>query len=123
MADTRHKPDPTIEAEVIWAVIILYLFICGAMLGIHYFQPQGQPTQTSSMSPSHEHFRAGDSSDPASMDEPAARALLADRGYEEIRNLRLDDDGLYHATAARNGEDLTLAIDPADGVITERPVR
>ena len=46
----------SLEREVIVAVVALYLLLSGAMLGIHYLQPAGTETETSSMSPSHEAF-------------------------------------------------------------------
>jgi hypothetical protein len=59
---TGKKPQ-SLEKEVIMAVIFLYLILCGALLGIHYFQPLSRITQTSSSSPSHEHFSANAKSD------------------------------------------------------------
>lgn len=48
-----RNPSANLEREVIVAVIILYLIICAAMLGIHYWQPGGAETETSSTSPAH----------------------------------------------------------------------
>jgi hypothetical protein len=58
MDNKSLKPAPsgqrhTLETEVIWAVIGLYLFIATVLLLIHYLQPAGQETLTSSPSPSH----------------------------------------------------------------------
>jgi hypothetical protein len=53
------KTKPTLEREVITAVITLYLLLCGMLLGMHYWrlwQPDAQKTVTSSSSPSHEHM-------------------------------------------------------------------
>ena len=47
------KPQHALETEVIWAVIGLYIFIAGVLLLIHYLQPAGQETKSSSPSPSH----------------------------------------------------------------------
>jgi hypothetical protein len=47
----------SLEREIITAVVILYVMICAIMLAIHYLQPEGQETKTSSPSPSHEYFR------------------------------------------------------------------
>lgn len=41
------------ENEVIFAVIGLYLLIASVMITVHYMQPPGQETVTSSTSPSH----------------------------------------------------------------------
>jgi hypothetical protein len=49
-----RNPSANLEREVIVAVIVLYLIICAAMLGIHYWQPGGSATETSSTSPAHE---------------------------------------------------------------------
>ncbi len=49
----RKRSRFTLEDEVIMAVIGLYLFIAGVLLAIHHLQPSGQPTMTSSPSPSH----------------------------------------------------------------------
>ena len=48
---TQHRRS--LEREVIIAVIVLYLMITGVMVTVHYVQPPGQPTATSSGSPSH----------------------------------------------------------------------
>ncbi len=39
--------------EIIIAVIVLYFMITGVMVTVHYVQPSGQETTTSSRSPSH----------------------------------------------------------------------
>ena len=52
----RRKPQlprRSLENEIIIAVVILYLLIAGVMVAIHYMQPKGQETSTSSTSPSH----------------------------------------------------------------------
>ena len=43
----------SLEREIIIAVIVLYLTITGVMVTVHYIQPLGQQTATSSKSPSH----------------------------------------------------------------------
>ena len=43
----------SLEREIIIAVIVLYLTITGVMVTVHYLQPAGQETATSSRSPSH----------------------------------------------------------------------
>ena len=43
----------SLEREIITAVIVLYLMITGVMVTVHYTQPAGQATATSSTSPSH----------------------------------------------------------------------
>jgi hypothetical protein len=53
MKRKRRKAPSTLENEVIVAFTLLYVLICVAILGIHYLQPAGQETQTSSTSPSH----------------------------------------------------------------------
>lgn len=45
----RHS----LENEVIIAVVVLYLVIAIVMVVVHYIQPPGQDTATSSTSPSH----------------------------------------------------------------------
>lgn len=49
----RRNSSADLEREVILSVIILYVLICAAMIGIHYAQPGGTATVTSSSSPSH----------------------------------------------------------------------
>lgn len=54
----NHNPTPekkqrALETEVILAVIGLYVFIAGVLLLIHFLQPAGRETRTSSPSPSH----------------------------------------------------------------------
>ena len=43
----------SLENEVIVAVILLYLLLAVVMTAVHYIQPDGQETMTSSPSPSH----------------------------------------------------------------------
>jgi len=43
----------SLENEIIVAVVVLYLLIAIAMVTVHYMQPAGQETTTSSTSPSH----------------------------------------------------------------------
>jgi hypothetical protein len=43
----------SLENEVVLAVIVLYLLLAIVMTVVHYIQPSGQETMTSSMSPSH----------------------------------------------------------------------
>jgi hypothetical protein len=50
----QRTPSASLEREVIVAVVALYLLLSGAMLGIHYLQPAGIETETSSTSPSHD---------------------------------------------------------------------
>ncbi|TAL35933.1 MAG: hypothetical protein EPN97_06745 [Alphaproteobacteria bacterium] len=54
--EKKEKKRDSLEREVIVAVTILYLLIMGAVLAIHYLQPEGQETVTSSPSPSQSHF-------------------------------------------------------------------
>jgi hypothetical protein len=53
MSKTKRK-TANLEREVIWSVIALYMLICAALLGVHFLQPAGQGTETSSTSPSHD---------------------------------------------------------------------
>lgn len=46
------NPSASLEREVIAAVVILYLGICAVMLGLHFAEPGGSATATSSTSPS-----------------------------------------------------------------------
>lgn len=50
----RRDPSASLEREVIMAVVILYVGICAVMLGVHFVEPGGPATTTSSMSPSTE---------------------------------------------------------------------
>ncbi len=59
MTRPMKRKASNLEREVINAVMILYALICIAMLAIHYLQPVGQETETSSTSPAHETLRAG----------------------------------------------------------------
>ena len=79
MTKPRKRNSSTLEREVIVAVIILYALICATMLSIHYLQPAGQETKTSSTSPSHERFYegakkpAGAESAPVAAQQPSPR--------------------------------------------------
>lgn len=46
-----------LENEIIVAVVILYLLLSLAIVLVHYLQPEGQETKTSS--PSHTELREG----------------------------------------------------------------
>ena len=59
MTKPMKRNSSNLEREVIVAVVILYALICATMLSIHYMQPAGQETKTSSTSPSHEQFYEG----------------------------------------------------------------
>lgn len=59
MTKPMKRKASNLEREVINAVMILYALICIAMLTIHYLQPAGQATETSSTSPAHGTLRAG----------------------------------------------------------------
>ena len=60
MAKPLKRKASNLEREVINAVMILYALICIVMLAIHYLQPAGQATETSSTSPAHDTLRAGE---------------------------------------------------------------
>lgn len=47
-----RDPSASLEREVILAVVILYVLICAVMLAVHFLEPGGARTQTSSTSPS-----------------------------------------------------------------------
>lgn len=49
-----RNPSASLEREVILAVVILYVLICAVMLAVHYLEPGGPVTVTSSTSPSTE---------------------------------------------------------------------
>jgi hypothetical protein len=59
MTKRMKRNSSNLEREVIVAVVVLYALICATMLSIHYLQPAGQETKTSSTSPSHEQFYEG----------------------------------------------------------------
>lgn len=58
MTQPLKRKASNLEREVINAVMILYALICIAMLAIHYLQPAGQATGTSSTSPAHQSLRS-----------------------------------------------------------------
>jgi hypothetical protein len=53
MKKTKVRHRKSLENEVIISVVVLYLLIATAMVLVHYLQPVGQETVTSSTSPSH----------------------------------------------------------------------
>jgi hypothetical protein len=53
MATPSSPRRRSLEREIIIAVVVLYLMITGVMVTVHYMQPTGQETTTSSSSPSH----------------------------------------------------------------------
>lgn len=58
------RSGSSLEREVITSVIALYVLICLGLLLVHYLQPAGQATDTSSTSPSHAMATAIDGSGP-----------------------------------------------------------
>lgn len=61
MPDPNNAPAKKsfdLETEVILAVVGLYIFIAAVLLLVHFLQPEGQETHTSSPSPSHAERRA-----------------------------------------------------------------
>jgi preprotein translocase subunit SecG len=60
----KKSPPPSrrsLENEVIFAVVVLYLLLAFVMIGVHYMQPSKQETATSSTSPSHSEQKPGKS--------------------------------------------------------------
>ena len=53
MIKNKIQRRRSLENEVIIAVMILYLLIAFVMVIVHYMQPSGQETATSSTSPAH----------------------------------------------------------------------
>ncbi|RBM17633.1 hypothetical protein DI005_21345 [Prauserella sp. PE36] len=52
--DTRTaRKRPNLERQAIFFTIALYLFICAALLAVHYLQPEMKEVGTSSTSPGH----------------------------------------------------------------------
>ncbi|MBA3756858.1 MAG: hypothetical protein H0X02_11780 [Nitrosomonas sp.] len=51
----------SLENEIITAVVILYLLLAVIMIVVHYLQPSGQETATSSTSLSHSEHSTGKS--------------------------------------------------------------
>lgn len=74
-----------LENEVILAVVVLYLMLSGALLGIHFAMPTDTETVTSSTSPSHD--RRIPEAIPAKPPRPARQAAGVspqhDRGQHE----------------------------------------
>jgi hypothetical protein len=57
MTKPKKRKASNLEREVINAVMILYALISISMLAIHYLQPAGQGTETSSTAPAHDSAR------------------------------------------------------------------
>lgn len=119
----KAKSGGSLETEVIAAVVILYLVICGVMLGIHWMQPPGQETVTSSSSPSHAHFKSdGLTGAPAAaITLVDAHTLLTRDGYQEIRDLRVEGDD-FVARAIKGGRMVDVVVDSQTRMITDRVV-
>jgi hypothetical protein len=62
MTKPQKRKASNLEREVINAVMILYAIISITMLAMHYLQPAGQDTGTSSTSPAHENLRSSQTS-------------------------------------------------------------
>lgn len=129
MAKTTTRKQPSLEREVITAVVILYVGICAVMLSIHYLQPAGQETITSSTSPSQESFYNRDlkAGAPGGEERPPlgqveTHTMLTQGGYQEIRNLRWDS-GVFRATATKDGRTVDIEVDPRSGRVSTQPTR
>jgi hypothetical protein len=60
-SDKTLRKKMNLENEIILAVVILYVLLSAAIVIVHYAQPEGQETQTSS--PSHSEVREGEHKD------------------------------------------------------------
>ena len=60
MPTPKIRKTMDLENEIIVAVVILYVIISLALVAVHFLQPEGQETKTSSPSPSHVDFRSDD---------------------------------------------------------------
>ena len=60
MPTPKIRKTMDLENEIIVAVVILYVIISLALVAVHFLQPEGQETKTSSPSPSHGDFRSDD---------------------------------------------------------------
>lgn len=119
----KAKSGGSLETEVIAAVVILYLVICGVMLAIHWLQPVGQETVTSSSSPSHAERKTDDltGAPAAVLTQVEAHTLLTRDGYQEIRGLRADGDD-FIAQATKSGQMVDVVVDARSRMITDRVV-
>jgi hypothetical protein len=52
-----------------------------------------------------------------SFTEEQARKRIQDAGYTDVKGLRLDDDGIWRATATKDGEPVTIALDFQGNVV------
>lgn len=115
----------SLENEIILSVVILYVLISAALLLIHYLQPPGVATVTSSTSPAHEHFSGAATQE---WDVPAATGLgksevedlLTRLGYREIRDLQRTG-GAYRAVALNAGKAWLVEVDAKTLLIAARP--
>ena len=46
-----------------------------------------------------------------SFSEGQARDRIADRGFQNVSNLRKDDDGIWHGTATKDGKQVSVWLD------------
>jgi hypothetical protein len=53
MVEKKTQRRRSLENEIIMAVMILYMLIAFVMVLVHYIQPSGRETTTSSTSPAH----------------------------------------------------------------------
>ena len=60
MPTPKIRKTMDLENEIIVAVVILYVIISLALVAVHFLQPEGQETKTSSPSPSHSDLRSDD---------------------------------------------------------------
>lgn len=106
-----------LENEVIIAVVMLYVLLSAAMLGIHHVQPDDVATVTSSTSPAHD--RPAADTDPTT--ENAARTLAERAGYVDVRALHRDG-AAWHATATKDGRSWRLDLDASVPLVTATPL-
>ena len=116
--NTKRERAPVkksgLENEVIIAVVMLYVLLSAAMLGIHHIQPDSTETATSSTSPSHD--RAEDAAP-----EDAARTLAERAGYGDVRELHREG-AAWRAKATKDGRDWRLDLDASVPLVTAIPL-
>lgn len=109
----------SLEREVILAVTILYALICAVLLAIHYLQPAGQETVTSSTSPSHDAFSTNAAPQALTLD--AAYDRLSRDGYSQLQDMRITGT-VIEGTAMRDGRPVRFSIDTRTGATTALPI-
>ena len=105
--------------------ILLTIALSGALtMGLAAFaaaQPPADPgaTQNPALKSPNDMTQAALAKGHNSFTKAEARARIEKAGYSDVKNLMLDTDGLWQATALQNGQSVHVALDYKGNVASQ----